>query len=164
VVFFDPLRRRGAAQPTGNPHAKQVKWIRVATLDAVPDDGVPRQFPVLADLIDAWNRTPNQPIGSVYLRRNPGEKTVECLTAICPHAGCFVAVVEGSEGKRFGCPCHTSAFSLKGKKLDLPGHTNPSPRDMDALKVDANKLANIGEIWVEYKSFYPGKEEQVEKT
>src|SRR5690348_321650 len=62
VVFFDPLSRRSAAG----------KLIRVATLDAVPDDGVPREFPVVAERVDAWNRS-REPVGAVYLRRSRGQ-------------------------------------------------------------------------------------------
>ena len=81
IVFFDPLRRNGHAG----------KFIRVATLDAVPDDGIPRQFPVIARRVDAWNDS-LEPVGAVYLRRTQGQETPECWTATCPHAGCFVAV------------------------------------------------------------------------
>lgn len=154
AVFFDPLRRRtqGESQDEGN-------WIRVATIDTVPDDGVPRQFPVISDLIDAWNRTPNQPIGAVYLRRPPGEDEIQCFNAICPHAGCFVAVVDSPDGKRFGCPCHTSGFSPEGEAL-----YGPSPRDMDPLDVDSQRLAETGEIWVDFKNFIPGHEERKVKA
>ncbi|MEX0979346.1 MAG: hypothetical protein WDZ48_10860, partial [Pirellulales bacterium] len=47
AVFLDPLRRKN-----GNGG----KFLRVATLDSVPDDGVVRQFPVIAEHVDAWNR------------------------------------------------------------------------------------------------------------
>lgn len=154
ALFFDPLRSRG-----GKKDEDEGNWLRVAHVEAVPDDGIPRQFPVIADRIDAWNRTPNQPIGSVYLRRKPGEQIVECLNAICPHAGCFVAVVDGEEGKRFGCPCHTSAFDLSGDTI-----FGPSPRAMDPLKVNEELLAETGEIWVDFMNFYPGKHEREAKV
>src|SRR5262245_31549747 len=59
TVFFDPLRRKAS---TSGP-------IRVTTLEALPDDGVPRAFPVVATRVDAWNKFTQQPIGAVYLRR-----------------------------------------------------------------------------------------------
>lgn len=160
AVFFDPLRRRaGAAQG-----ADKGNWLRIASIDAVPDDGVPRQFPVIADQVDAWNRTPDQPVGLLYLRREPGAKTVEVLTAVCPHAGCFVGVVEQGGEERFLCPCHNSTFDLAGEKIETPGVSHPSPRGMDSLPVDQERLDATGEIWVDFKNFYPGKHEQVEKT
>lgn len=156
VVFFDPLRSRD-----GGKKAKSGDWLRIASLDAVPPDGIPRQFPVVADMVDAWNRIPHQPIGSVYLCRAAGENKVTALNAICPHAGCFVAVVDNSEGKKqFGCPCHTSAFSIP----DGASVYGPSPRGMDPLSVDEAKLAATGEIWVDFKNFYPGKHERKEKA
>ena len=94
-------------------------------------------------------------MGAVYLRKNAGK--VECLNAICPHAGCFVAYM--ADRKVFQCPCHTSAFDLAGKRLS---EKSPSPRDMDTLQVDPDKLA-AGEVWVEYINYYPGKANKEEK-
>jgi menaquinol-cytochrome c reductase iron-sulfur subunit len=144
VVFLDPLRRRSA----------QGRSIRVATLDALPDNGTPAQFPVIADRTDAWNRYPAEPIGAVYLRRS-GEK-IECFSAICPHAGCFVGF--NAAAKQFRCPCHTSAFELDGTRIE----PSPSPRNMDTLELDDEKLAQ-GEIWVKYQNFLTGKPDKTPK-
>src|SRR5688572_14959455 len=51
MVFLDPLRRRG-----GKGGAAAGDYIPVASLDAVPADGRPRKFQVVADRIDAWNK------------------------------------------------------------------------------------------------------------
>jgi Rieske Fe-S protein len=126
----------------------------VATIDALPSDGTPVQVPVIADLTDAWNCEPNQPVGAVYLRKVGGKVT--CFNAICPHAGCFVAY--STDRNVFQCPCHTSSFQLDGAR-NLP---SPSPRDMDALKIDEAKLKE-GEVWVQFVNYYPGKEHQEEK-
>ena len=160
AVFFDPLRKRGVAggsEDEGN-------WLRIASIEALPDDNVPRPFPVIADQVDAWNRIPNQPIGLIYMRRAEGSQEIEVLNAVCPHAGCFVGLIDNADEKQFRCPCHTSGFDLSGAKLDINGVTNPSPRDMDPLEVDQEKLAATGEIWVDFKNFFPGKHERVEKT
>jgi menaquinol-cytochrome c reductase iron-sulfur subunit len=150
VTFLDPLlRSKKDAGKTGERPPR-----RVASLEALPDDGTPVQVPVIADLTDAWNREPNLPIGAVYLRKN-GDK-VECFNAICPHAGCFVAYAADREV--FQCPCHTSSFQLDGQRI-LP---SPSPRDMDDLKIDEAKLKE-GEIWVHFVNYYPGKEHREEK-
>src|SRR5215469_11435206 len=69
MVLLDPLRRKG-----GGPASA----IQVTTLAALPDDGVPRKFPVLADKIDAWNKYRDVPIGAVYLRRTSDNK-IEAL-------------------------------------------------------------------------------------
>src|SRR4051812_7607072 len=59
AMYLDPLRRKSEA---GN-------FVRVTTLDALPNDGVPRKFPVLASKTDAWTKTAQTPIGAVYVRR-----------------------------------------------------------------------------------------------
>jgi menaquinol-cytochrome c reductase iron-sulfur subunit len=147
LVFFDPILRK-KSNKAASPGAESHPYLRVASLDSIPADGTPVQVPVFSDLVDAWNREVNQPVGAVYLIRNGDE--VKCFNAICPHAGCFV----GYAGERdiFQCPCHTSSFQLDGTRI----HPSPSPRDLDALPVDAAKLKE-GQVWVQFKNFYPGK-------
>lgn len=148
ATFLDPLLRR---KPGGG---KERPFRRVASVDSLPADGTPVQVPVVADLTDAWNREANQPIGAVYLRRL--DDKVECFNAICPHAGCFVGY--SADRKVFQCPCHTSSFELDGQRI-LP---SPSPRNMDELAVDPDKLKD-GEVWVQFVNYYPGKEDREEK-
>ena len=154
ATFLDPLLKRKAnGAKGGDKAARQLR--RVASLAALPADGTPVQVPVIADLTDAWNREANQPIGAVYLRRS--DDKVECFNAICPHAGCFVAYA--ADRKVFQCPCHTSSFQLDGARI----HPTPSPRDMDPLTVDSEKLKE-GEVWIEFVNYYPGKEHREEKS
>ena len=136
AVFLDPLRRKTAASGA----------IRVTTLKAVPNDGVPRKFPAITDRVDAWNRTPQVPIGAVYLRRT-GDQTVEALNVVCPHAGGFVDYVPSSNC--FVCPLHNSRFALDGKISDPK---SPAPRPMDSLEVEIRN----GEIWVKFQNFQSG--------
>src|SRR5262245_11807833 len=63
VVFFDPLRRR--SQITG--------MTRITSLNALPEDGTPRKFSVIASYTDAWNKVLDVPIGAIYLRRKPDQ-------------------------------------------------------------------------------------------
>lgn len=142
AVFFDPLRRarRGS------------KFIRVATLEAVPDDGIPREFPVIAEHVDAWNYA-LEPVGAVYVRRAKGQPTPECLSAICPHAGCFVAY--DAPTNTFKCPCHNSAFEVDGQIIA----PSPSPRALDTLDCEVKDQ----EILVKYENFYTGKTDKVVK-
>ena len=153
LVLLDPILKRKASGGGEGANEESRPFRRVASLDNLPE-GVPVQVPVIADLTDAWNREPNQPVGAVYLRRTGN--SVECFNAICPHAGCFVAYA--GDRKVFQCPCHTSSFQLDGSRI-LP---SPSPRDMDALKVDPLKLKN-GEVWVEFVNYYPGHAEREAK-
>lgn len=140
-VMLDPLRRKGG---TGS-------FIRVASLNSVPVDGVPRKFAVIADRTDAWNRYPNTPIGAVYLRR-PDEKTVEAFNVVCPHAGGFIDY--NTQQKCFLCPLHNSKFALDGSIKDPK---SPSPRPMDALKVEVRN----NEIWVAFRNFRAGTREKI---
>jgi Rieske Fe-S protein len=143
-VFLSPIWK----QKEGGSGSK-FPLLRVGTIDSIPADGTPIAVPVMADKVDAWTREANQPIGSVFLRRK-GDR-VECFNAICPHAGCMVAF--SAERNLFQCPCHTSSFETDGGRI-LP---SPSPRDMDKLEVDDEKL-KTGEVWVAFANFYPGKE------
>jgi len=142
TVFFDALRRKS---DTSGP-------VRVTTLDALPIDGVPRMFRVIADRVDAWNKFPHVPVGAVYLRRT-GEKAVEALNVVCPHAGGFVDYVAGSNC--FICPLHNSKFAIDGKISD---HKSPAPRGMDALEVE---IRNTREVWVKFQNYQAGHAEKV---
>ena len=135
--------------------------VRIALLSQVPDDGLPRYFPVVADREDAWNRYPQQRIGAVYLVREVGEKIPTAFTAKCPHAGCFIGYSFGDA--HFNCPCHTSAFNLDGTRVR--GDEEVSPRDMDKLPVELKDLElkdgqTATEVFVEFIDFQTGHKEQ----
>lgn len=142
AVFLDPLRRKGAAGG---------RLIRVTSLGAIPADGTPAKFAVLADKVDAWNKFSETPVGAVYLRRSGADKIV-ALNVACPHAGCFVSLQKS--GKDFLCPCHDSQFGLDGH---VASAGSPSPRGLDSLEVEVRK----DEVWVRFQSFQPGKKEKV---
>jgi menaquinol-cytochrome c reductase iron-sulfur subunit len=142
MVMFDPLRRK----------AGSVGSIKVAALDALPNDGVPRKFSVLADKVDAWNKAKNVPIGAVYLRRT-GETQVEALNVVCPHAGCFVDF--SADRSKFICPCHLSSFEANGQIADK---SSPSPRALDSLPVEVRP---DGTIWVTFQNFEAGRTDKV---
>ena len=141
IVFLDPLRRKAQAS----------EFLSVASLNALPEDGSPRKFSVVASRTDAWNRSPQTPIGAVYLRR-AGDK-VQPLNVVCPHAGCFVDY--NAEVKGYHCPCHDSTFALSG---DISSPSSPAPRGLDELEVE---LRNDSEVWVKFQNFQAG---QAKKT
>ncbi len=141
AVLLDPLRRKGGA----------VNNIRVTSLEALPKDGTPRKFPILAGRTDAWNRYPDAPIGAVYLRRTADGK-VQALNVVCPHAGCFVDFRENT--KSFFCPCHNSSFSVDGRIEDPK---SPSPRAMDELQVEVKGA----EVWVRFQNFRTGHAQKI---
>ncbi len=152
AVFLDPLRRRQRAN--GDTGGDLEGFVRVASLETVPADGVPRQFPVIADQHDAWTFFPQQRIGSVFLRRDPETKELQCFTSICPHAGCSVDYA--AETQTFNCPCHSSQFTSDGQVIP----PTPSPRGMDPMEVH---VSDNGEILVKYVSYLTGTEERKQK-
>lgn len=148
AVYFDPLRRKqGLHEP-----------IPVTTLDALPDDGMPRLFPVIATRDDAWTRYVDEPVGAVYLRRLKGTDTIQAFSATCPHAGCFVAFKE--DRKQFQCPCHTSAFQIDGKRV-MPC---VAPRGLDELKCKIVTNGHTRQVLVYYVNYYSGIEEKKPKA
>jgi Rieske Fe-S protein len=142
ITFFDPLGRK----------VSNGAWVKLATLEALPPDGMPRRFPVLMDRVDAWTRTPHLPVGAVYLRRT-SETDVTALNVVCPHAGCFVDYQAAK--KAYLCPCHNSMFALDGK---VASPRSPSPRAMDSLEVE---IRNGNEIWIHFQNFQTGMSEKL---
>ena len=143
AVWLDPARRKSN---TGG------QTVRVASLSALPDDGVPRKFTVLASRVDAWNKSPESAVGAVYLRREKGAKP-RAFNVVCPHAGCFVDYMEAEDG--YLCPCHNSTFALDGK-VSSPG--SPAPRGLDELEVE---IRNKSEVWVKFRNFRAGVPEKI---
>jgi menaquinol-cytochrome c reductase iron-sulfur subunit len=141
IVFLDPLRRKAEAS----------EFLSVASLNALPEDGSPRKFSVVASRTDAWNRSPQTPIGAVYLRRAGGK--VQALNVVCPHAGCFVDY--NADAKGYHCPCHDSTFALSG---EISSPSSPAPRGLDELDVE---VRNESEVWVKFQNFQAG---QAKKT
>ena len=146
AVLLDPLRKGRASEGPA--------LVRIAPLEAVPDDGVPRQFPVIKPKKDAWNYSDRERVGAVFLLRQPGSETIEAFNVVCPHAGCFVGYDHSNS--MFQCPCHTSTFKLDGTIIA----PSPSPRDMDRL--EPTKVEN-GWVHVPFANYISGKHEKIEK-
>ena len=151
VTFLSPLFKKSSSTK-----------VRVALLDQVPDDGMPRAFPVVMDRVDAWTKYPAQRVGSVYLIRKSGEEKPLALAAKCPHAGCFIGYTPGDS--LFRCPCHTSAFQLDGARAH--GDAEVAPRDMDHLPVELVEIATADgtkarEVWIEFIDFQTGLKEAI---
>ena len=136
-VLFDPLRRK----------SKAGDYLLVTSLGALPEDGMPRKFAVIASHTDAWNKMPQVPIGAVYLRRTANNK-VKAFNVVCPHLGCPVDYVPANKG--FFCPCHQSAFALDGRISDPK---SPSERSLDELPVE---IREGNEIWIKFQNFRAG--------
>lgn len=151
LFFLDPLLRRKkstGAEP-GGVEKDADGYIRMqVTVNALPVDGTPQQFKVIDDIINVWNKIPQQPVGAVWLRNVNGQ--VIAFNTVCPHLGCAVEH-RPAEGD-FYCPCHLSAFSLDGqKKNPIP------PRGMDTLEVRQSGQ----EIWVKFQNFRAASPDKV---
>lgn len=142
TVIFDPLRRKAAAGTA----------IRIASLDSIPADGIPRRFSLLSAKTDAWNKFQNAPIGAIYLRRTSDNK-LEALNVVCPHAGCSVDF--SAEQSGFVCPCHNSHFNVDGS---IASKKSPSPRGLDTLPVE---VGTDGGVWITFQNFQAGRSEKV---
>lgn len=138
AYLLDPLRRR----------SKPGELQRLAKLSALKV-GEPQAFAVIEAHQDAWVKYPREPVGSVWLVRQPAGATPEVVafSTECPHLGCAVNLTP--DGKSFLCPCHTSHFDLKGNRLnDVP------PRGMDTLEVKLSTGADP-EVLVKFERFRP---------
>ena len=89
----------------------------VAPLGAIPEDGMPRRFEIVADRVDAWSFIPGQAIGAIFLSRQkaePGQSEVVAFHATCPHAGCTVALM--STRMLFSVPATTARSARTARK------------------------------------------------
>lgn len=145
ATFLDPLAR---SQSSG------AELVRIAPLEAIPADGVPRQFPVIKDRVDAWTFSPNERVGAVFLIRQPGSDEIEAFNVVCPHLGC--AIGYKPDEQIFLCPCHTSSFELDGAIIT----PSPSPRGMD--KFEKTEVKD-GFVYVPFANFKTGRHEKVVK-
>ena len=147
AFLLSPLRRRA----TGS---QETEFLTLTPLDQL-EVGVPRSFPIIADRTDAWVRYPREPIGSVWLIRQPpgSQPEVIAFTAECPHLGCAINLA--ADGKSFLCPCHTSAFNLAGE----PQNHVP-PRPMDRLEVTLSDDDNP-RVRVRFQKFRPLAAEKI---
>jgi menaquinol-cytochrome c reductase iron-sulfur subunit len=128
-------------------------FVKVADMNALPNDGSVKQFPVLADLVDAWNKFPQTPVGAVFLRKMDDGK-IQAFNARCPHLGCFIQAEAAKKG--YACHCHAASFDINGQRQN-----QVSPRPMDELKVE---IRNKNDIWIQYQDYRPGIAEKIPTT
>ena len=156
--FLDPLTKGSAssvASTDGDGVQKDADgFINLkVSVASLPEDGTPMSVKVYDDKVDAWNKIPNVPIGTVWLRRT-AEGEVIAFNTICPHLGCAVDYRQSNQD--FFCPCHTSTFSLDGQRQNMI-----PPRDMDALVTKLKPETNDS-IWLKYQDFRAATHEKIE--
>lgn len=120
AFLLDPIRRKSGRVITQ-------ELARLSSLKV----GEPRSFAIIAERRDAWVQYPREPVGLVWLVRQPegGPKPVVAFTAECPHIGCQIGLTDDTQG--FVCPCHRAEFDFQGKKKNAV-----APRGMDTLEVE----------------------------
>jgi menaquinol-cytochrome c reductase iron-sulfur subunit len=145
VAFvLSPLRKKGREQSFET-------LTRLKNLK----EGVPRSFAIVEERCDAWIKYPREPVGSVWLIRQPegASEPVIALSSECPHLGCAINLT--ADGKAFLCPCHTSSFAIDGsRKNSVP------PRDMDRLKVELTD-GDDPEVRIKFQRFRTLSERQI---
>ncbi len=156
LFFLDPILRKKGGDDGGSQNGGARKddqgFIRLdVTIDALPADGAPQLVTVYDDIVDAWNKFIDQPIGTVWLRRMPNSQVI-AFSTICPHLGCSVEHRQAE--KDFFCPCHTSAFNLDGDRINMI-----PPRNMDTLEVKLKEETGQT-IWLKYQEFRGAEEEK----
>lgn len=144
AYLLSPLRNRG----------KDGAFHTLTRLDQLKV-GMPRSFAIVEEREDSWVKYPREPIGSVWLVRQPdgSDPPVIALQSECPHLGCAINLKADHTG--FLCPCHTSSFQFDGK----PTNKVP-PRPMDRLEVKLSPGDNP-EVQVKYQRFRTGSEEKI---
>lgn len=154
-ILVDPLRRQQSNRAAGDVKDPVAKFVRVGLLDMLPDDGLPRQFAVTEDTVDAWTRILGERVGTVFLSRTKSDQgpVVTAFSSTCPHLGC--AVDFNSVAGQYECPCHKSAFDKEGHKL-----FGPTPRGLDPLAVKLVESGGQTDIWVAYERFRCGVAER----
>ena len=144
AYIVSPLRKKG----------REESFETLARLKQL-EVGVPHSFAIIEERRDAWIKYPREPVGSVWLIRQPegSSEKVLALSSECPHLGCAVNLAAG--GKSFLCPCHTSAFEIDGaRKNSVP------PRNMDRLNVELTE-ADDPEVRVKFQRFRTLSERQI---
>jgi menaquinol-cytochrome c reductase iron-sulfur subunit len=141
--LLDPLGKKGAGGA-----------FRPLTTLGQLKVGEPRAFAIIARRRDGWVRYPEEPVGSVWLIRQPegAKEPVLALSSACPHLGCPVNLAPDRQS--FLCPCHGANFAFDGKKLNAV-----AARGMDELEAKLSD-GDDPEVLVKFERFQPQSAEK----
>ena len=121
AYVLSPLRRKG----------KEGAFHTLTRLDQLKV-GVPRSFAIIEEREDSWVKYPREPIGSIWLVRQPdgSDPPVIALQSDCPHLGCAINLKADQTG--FPLPVPHQCIHVR-RQADQPGPTPPdgSPRSAD---------------------------------
>ena len=115
--------------PLGKPSGSS--GFRTLTRLGQLNVGEPRAFSIIASRRDGWVSYPEEPVGTVWLVRQPDGSTPEVLafSAECPHLSCPISLAP--DHKSFLCPCHSGNFQFNGTRIN-----EVAARGMDSLPVE----------------------------
>ena len=91
---------------------------------------------IVAGRVEAFalNTVTAFPMGHFYLCRFEDGGFL-ALSRKCTHLGCTVPWIE--EDKKFVCPCHSSAFDMRGNVINTPA---PRALDLYAISIENNMV------------------------
>lgn len=108
-----------------------------------PDEAITRRGDVIevdVTRVPPWSGANSSEVAVVFLavqlivvRRGSTEFTA--LSAVCPHSGCGVSVVQAT---RLVCPCHGSEFDFAGRRL-----AGPAPTGLTELAASFDAAARV---------------------
>ena len=102
-------------------------WLHVASLDAIPDDGIPHDLRLFAKERDVWTKLPDRPIGHIFVRRLPSTDRVVAIHSITS----FGSRMEfDKNANEFREPCWGMRYDINGKCLN----EEPNAGDLDLLQ------------------------------
>ena len=111
--------------------------------------GEPRAFSIIASRQDGWVKYPEEPVGTVWLVRQPDGSTpaVLAFSAECPHLSCPISLAP--DHKSFLCPCHSGNFQFNGSRIN-----EVAARGMDSLPVELSSDSDP-EVRVKFERYQP---------
>ena len=145
AYVLSPLRKRG----------REGEFDTLAPAQPM-EVGVPRAFPIIDERQDAWVKYPREPVGSVWLIRQPAGQGAGAR-ASRPSAPTWAAPSTCSaDGKSFLCPCHTSSFDFDGQAPE------PGPaRGRWIASRSSSPTGDDPEVRVKFQRFRTQSEEKI---
>ena len=133
-----PGRVFRSAAPQARRRASSSAWPRSTRC---PTTAFRAQFPVIAERVDAWNRSLRADRRRLSAARAGARARVECLTATCPHAGCFVGFRRAER-----TPSNAPATTARLRSTAQIIAPSPSPRPMDTLECEVRAASDPRQV------------------
>ena len=115
----------------GNKGTQTESWTDAGDISGLQKD-TPVQISFHQNVVDGWNVQNEKADAWVVL---DNKEQITAFSPLCTHLGC--AYQWQTDKKTFLCPCHGSAFNMRGDVI-----AGPAPRALDkfAVKVEGRRL------------------------